>query len=434
MKKLLICTVLLAFLILSCSNEVTSPLTSESGKLVLKIDKQNAPTSVVFVKAYLTKENSAPITATLNLLSDSTADLLLNEVGVGMWHLKVDAENDSGLVLYTGEADVEVFAGFISQVYLTLQPTGAGVGSIYINVTWGIHHSYTWMDYQYNPVIVSSRSYYDFIGIGQPVVIYHEGHYKLWYHGLGVNGGGEAYIFYAESEDGVNWTRYSNPVLFPGNSGAWDSQHVSPGAIILENGLYKMYYCGFSNENDNWNVGLAISDDGINWEKYPQPVLSGSNGWEYQIVVSSVIKMDGVYYLYYTGRNLPSYQIGVATSTDGINWTKYAGNPILVKDFPWESNGVLDASVLNINGTLHMVYMNSNASGFGYATSSDGLNWNKTLNNPFFTNQNTSNGWASVKIAYPSFIVVMNETRIYYSGFNNNSSDYKIGFLRKKWN
>lgn len=432
MRKLLVLFVIvLLFLSASCTTEIVTPSSENSGKLVLKVDKQNAPANVVFVKAYLSRENFDPIVATLNLLSDSTADLLLNEVAAGLWHLKVDAENDSGLILYTGETEVEVFAGFTSQVYLTLQPTGAGVGSIYINVTWGVPSSFNWTDYHSNPILTSSGSYYDYNGIAQPVVIYHEGHYKLWYHGLGMYGGGEAYIFYAESEDGVNWTRYTNPVLFPGNTGTWDSQHVSPGAIILENGLYKMFYCGFSNEYDNWNVGLATSYDGINWEKYPQPVLSGSNGWEYQIVVSSVVKKEGVYYLYYTGRNLPSYQIGVATSTDGINWTKYEGNPILVNDVPWESNGVLDASVLNINGTLHMVYMNSNASGFGSATSFDGLNWNKTLENPFFTNQNTSNGWASVKIAYPSFIVVMNETRIYYSGFNNYSSNFKIGFLQK---
>ncbi len=43
---------------------------------------------------------------------------MLNEIDAGTWHLKVDAEDDSGLVLYTGETDVQVFAGFTSQVYL----------------------------------------------------------------------------------------------------------------------------------------------------------------------------------------------------------------------------------------------------------------------------------------------------------------------------
>ena len=70
----------------------------------------------------------------------------------------------------------------------------------------------------------------------------------------------------------------------------------------------------------------------------------------------------------------------------------------------WESNGVLYASVIEENSVLKMVYGNSNGSGFGLATSSDGLNWTKANNNPFFTNQNTSNNWASGKIAYPYWL------------------------------
>ena len=127
------------FIIISCSTDpvgINNP--KESGKILLKIDKQNAPGSVVFVKAYLTRENHQPITGVLNLQSDSTADVLLENINAGEWQLKVDAEDDSGLVLYTGETNVQIFAGFTSQVYLTLSPTGSGTGSIYISVNWGI--------------------------------------------------------------------------------------------------------------------------------------------------------------------------------------------------------------------------------------------------------------------------------------------------------
>ena len=140
----------------------------------------------MYVKAYLTRENFEPITGTLNLLSDSTADLLLNEIDAGTWHLKVDAEDDSGLVLYTGETDVQILAGFTSQVYLTLQPTGSGTGSIYIICYLGCSRLiYSWIDYQNNPLLESSGNYYDYYGVAQPVIMYDEGIYKMWYHGLG---------------------------------------------------------------------------------------------------------------------------------------------------------------------------------------------------------------------------------------------------------
>ena len=77
--------------------------------------------------------------------------------------------------------------------------------------------------------------------------------------------------------------------------------------------------------------------------------------------------------------------------------------PILANDKPWEVSGVSDGSVIEDNGTLKMVYMNSDASGFGFATSTDGLNWVKENNNPFFTDANTANNWAKDDIAYPSF-------------------------------
>lgn len=431
MRKLLVLFVFaLLFLSTSCTTEIITPTSENSGKLILKVDKQNAPSNVVFVKANLSRENFDPIVATLNLLSDSTADLLLNEVAVGLWHLKVDAENDSGLILYTGETEVEVFAGFTSQVYLTLQPTGAGVGSIYINVTWGVPGNFSWVDYQNNPILVSSGNYFDYYGIAQPVVIYDQGMYKMWCLGLDYSGGGKSHVVYAESNDGVNWIYFSNnPVISPGNYGDWDSDNVQPGAVIKDNGIYKMYYTGWSDQYSNWNIGLATSIDGINWTKYPEPILLGTNTWEYQLVVSSVIKTNNQYYLYYTGRNLPNYAIGVAISANGINFTKYSGNPILNNTEQWELNGVLDASVIIVNNSLKMVYMDSNGSGFGFANSSDGLNWTKANNNPFFKNENTTNGWASERIAYPNILKSSDETRIYYSGYNIYDSSFKIGLL-----
>lgn len=419
------------FLTISCSNEITNPKEIDSGKLVLKIDKTNAPYNVVFVKAYLTRENYEIISGSLNILSDSTADLLLNEISAGEWHLKVDAENDSGLILYTGETNVEVFAGFTSQVYLTLTPTGAGVGSIYINVTWGVPGNQNWIDFANNPILTKSYNYFDEFGVAQPQIILVDGVYKMYY--LGVAAAASKYVLYAESNDGINWNKPLNqPILYPGNYSTWDSWAVHPGAVFMDDdGLYKMYYNGYSNQYEQWHIGLATSADGINWEKHAQPVLQGTSGWEFQIYASGIIKRDGIYYLYYSGRNLPYRAIAVATSSDGINFTKYSGNPILTNTESWELDGVSYPSVFEQDSQLKMVYMNSNGSGFGLATSSDGLMWTKLNNNPFFTNQNTSNNWSNGIIGYPYVLKLPTETRIYYSGTTNFSDEHRIGFMRK---
>ncbi len=426
--------VFVLFLFLSCTNEITNPPSADSGKLLLKIDKQNAPESVVYVKAYLTRENFEPISGSLNLLSDSTADILLNEIDAGSWHLKVDAEDDSGLVLYTGETDVQVFAGFTSQVYLTLQPTGSGTGSIYIYVNWGVPQNQTWVDYIYNPIVTTSNSIYDSYGVTQPQIIVENGIYKMYY--FGIVSGARKYVLYAESSDGLSWHKpFQYPILNPGESGSWDSWAVHPGAVFKDDdNIYKMYYYGYSNQYNQWHIGLATSVDGVNWIKYPQPVLYATSGWEYQIGSSSLIKKDGIYYLYYFGRSAPNYRIGVATSIDGINFTKYAGNPILTNTVSWEGTGVIYPSVIKENSLFKMVYTNSSGTGFGMATSTDGLNWIKSEGNPFFTNSNTSNNWAKGKIAFPHWLRLPNETRIYYSGIAINSDKHRIGMMKKSEN
>jgi len=54
-------------------------------------------------------------------------------------------------------------------------------------------------------------------------------------------------------------------------------------------------------------------------------------GWDGRRVIDPVvIKEGGIYKMWYTGEGLDSkWRIGYATSPDGINWTKYAWNPVL---------------------------------------------------------------------------------------------------------
>lgn len=432
MKNIILTFLLSSLILWGCSNEdKDNPISPQqgSGKIQLRIDKANAPADVVTIDAILTRDGYDHITGTLNLLSDSTADILLDEIPAGVWLLKVDAKDDEGVVLYTGETEVEIFAGFVTQVNLTLNPTGAGVGSIYIYVTWGGNNN-AWVDYELNPVLETSGAYWEIEGVAQPKILLENNLYKMYYAGYA--GAGYTYVAYAESQDGLNWTRpISNPILSPGDPGSWDSYATVAGAIIDEEGIYKMYYVGWANTYSNWHIGLATSVDGINWEKHPVPVLMGTSGWEYQIVPSSIIKVDGTYYLYYFGRNLPNYNIGLATSTDGINWVKHTGNPIVVPNQSWEETGVFHPSVIKINNQFKMVYMNSSSNGFGSAVSSDGMNWTKDNSNPFFTRENTANGWAHSKIAYPNLIKTENDSRIYYSGIGTPGEFFKIGFVRR---
>lgn len=431
--KRLLFLLVFAVIYFGCSNDnqVTSPNPSTTGQVLLKIDRSNTPEGVVLVTATLTRENFPLITASLNLLSDTTADLSLSSIPVGEWLLTVEAKDSVDEVKYRGEANVNIMESMITQVSLTLSPTstGTGLGSIYIFVNWG--QTQLWVDFINNPILIAIGNSWDYYGVGQSKVLYENNSYKMYYHALA--GGAASKVGYAVSSDGLNWTRpLSTPVLSPGNEYSWDALGTVPGAIIHESSGYKMYYMGMSSPYSNWHIGLATSVDGINWTKHPTPVIWGTSGWEFQIAPSSIIKIDGVYHLYYTGRNYPNYKIGLALSTDGINWTKFSGNPILTPQALWEGTGVFNASVIFDGQVFKMVYVNMAESGFGMATSTDGKVWTKADNNPFFTRNNTANNWASSAISYPYLIRLNNEYRIYYSGYSGDVDNFKIGVIRKQ--
>jgi len=106
MKEILPLFIFVYFLIWGCSGEnKDNPVISlqVNGKIQLKIDKENAPVDVVLIEAILSRDGYDDITGTLNLISDSTADIVISEIPVGIWHLKVDAKDSAGVVLYTGE-------------------------------------------------------------------------------------------------------------------------------------------------------------------------------------------------------------------------------------------------------------------------------------------------------------------------------------------
>lgn len=118
------------------------------------------------------------------------------------------------------------------------------------------------------------------------------------------------------------------------------------------------------------------------------------------------------------------------TSTDRIHWSRNQSNPILVADQSWEGSGIYYATVHQENNRFVMYYMNSSGTGFGEATSSDGINWIKDNKNPFFTNEDTHDNWANYKIAYPFYSQINDQDRIYYTGFDFNNI-YRIGFMTK---
>ncbi|MGE5437316.1 MAG: hypothetical protein ACM3O3_08825, partial [Syntrophothermus sp.] len=253
------------------------------------------------------------------------------------------------------------------------------------------------------------------------------GIYKMWYSGM--NNSAVSYIYYATSLDGITWEKNQQPVLTPGTYGNWDSYSVGHPKVIKIGSIYYMYYRGESDTYCNWDIGLATSSDGIQWTKNPNKIIAGTTGMQYQLKPNDIIFLNGKYYLFFSGSsNFRLHQEGeifLATSTDGINFTKHP-TPVLKSTLSWEGTALEMASIIFDNNKFKAVYIDFNTnSKVGYAESYDGLIWNKK-SEPIFDYTIYKEVW-SRQIAQLCFRKINNDYRMYTGSPIYNVQYYKIG-------
>jgi beta-fructofuranosidase len=100
-----------------------------------------------------------------------------------------------------------------------------------------------------------------------------------------------------------------------------------------------------SAELRHWHVsiGHAVSQDLREWQVLPDalhPSPAGGDAFDnYTTWTGSAIRYQGLWHLFYTGGNRAEkglvQRIGLATSTDLIQWEKHPANPLIVADTRW---------------------------------------------------------------------------------------------------
>ncbi|NIM94974.1 MAG: DUF11 domain-containing protein [Anaerolineales bacterium] len=212
-----------------------------------------------------------------------------------------------------------------------------------------------------------------------------------------------------------------NPVLSPGTGGAWDDNGVFDPTVLKDGGTLMMWYSG-DDGLGSYQIGLATSSDGLGWAKEStNPVRAPSETWESGgIRVGSVIQDGGYYKMWYTGYDLSGVgQIGYDYSVDGINWLGTLTSPVLEIGAPdgWEDSDVTDPSVILIDGTYHMWYTGYDGmtARIGHAISSDGLVWEKDHTNPIMDLGEPSS-WDWLNVYGPEVVHHKDTYLLWYSG------------------
>ena len=239
-------------------------------------------------------------------------------------------------------------------------------------------------------------------------------------------------IALSESTDGISW---STPqiVLGPDEQTGWEDDLNRPG-ILKKDGVYHLWYTGQA-QGKSW-IGYARSSDGIQWQRCsPKPVLSAEESWEGVAVMCPHVVWDEpeqLYKLWYSGgEQYEPDALGYATSRDGLSWQKHVANPIFTADprWPWEQDKVTGAQVVPYQGWYLLFYIgfeDVDHARIGLARSRDGItHWERHPANPLLQPSSDPSSWDYDATYKPFVLHESGRWLLWYNG--RNASSEQIG-------
>lgn len=220
----------------------------------------------------------------------------------------------------------------------------------------------------------------------------------------------------------------TKPFLSP--SEPYDDDWVlAPEPVKISDTHVRMYYAAKRKGSffgGVWSLACADSHDaGKTWRKYSgNPILTvTSDPWESGAVgFASVEKLADGWQMWYLGTNQDRNalkQVGYATSKDGLKWDRYAHNPVLPADPEnhWEKGAIAVPRVIR-DGKLYRVwyccYPQNDTYAIGCAESADGIRWTRSPHNPVM--KASGKGWDSQMTGYPGVVRFGDRYLMWYSG------------------
>jgi beta-1,2-mannobiose phosphorylase / 1,2-beta-oligomannan phosphorylase len=197
-----------------------------------------------------------------------------------------------------------------------------------------------------------------------------------------------------EAETSAGWVKYEkNPVLGGKLGTCFDA------SVLKDGSTYRMWFSWRPRKS----IAVTESKDGVTWSQ-PQVVLPplADSGWEDDINRPGVVKVGGIYHMWYTGQSKGRSRIGYATSPDGKTWKRMNTTAVLSAEARWEKVAVMCPHVLwdETRKQFRMWYSGgeqNEPNAIGYATSPDGLHWSKHAENPIFEPARTHD-WEKHKV------------------------------------
>lgn len=178
------------------------------------------------------------------------------------------------------------------------------------------------------PVILPRGDGWEEAGTFNPAVIMRGGKIVMLYRAQDKHG--TSRLGYAESADGVHFTRRDEPVLGPSEEYEKGGGVEDP-RLVRFGDTYYLTYTGYNKKDAQ--LCLATSRDLIHWERKGVILPAYKGNWNVRWTKSGAIlpeKIDGKYWMYFLGTSADNKdQAGLASSTDLLHWTEATQVPVL---------------------------------------------------------------------------------------------------------
>jgi len=225
------------------------------------------------------------------------------------------------------------------------------------------------------------------------------------------------------------------PILELGPRGSFDEFGIYPTSVIRHDGEVRAYYAGWTrcvSVPFDVSIGYATSrDGGRTFQKFGVgPVLAPALDEPFIIGGPKIRRFRDRWYLFYisgvkwiptAGRPEPVYRIRMATSDDGIRWTRCGRELIPTRLEADECQASPD--VFFANGRYHMFFCYRYSLGYrgrdkgyriGYASSDDLSTWHRDDTKAGI--DVADEGWDSEMISYPHVFELDGKTLMLYLG------------------
>ncbi|HEU5404121.1 MAG TPA: glycoside hydrolase family 130 protein [Terriglobales bacterium] len=179
-----------------------------------------------------------------------------------------------------------------------------------------------------SPILSPEGNGWESAGTFNPAVVFHDGKYVMLYRAQDKNG--TSRIGYAESRDGVHFTRRPQPVFAPETDYEKDGGVEDPRLVEID-GVFYLTYTGYNKKDAQ--LCLAVSRDLVHWDRKGVIFPAYHGNWNVKWTKSGAIvpsKIAGKYWMYFLGTGADSKdQMGLLSSHDLVHWTEETRTPVL---------------------------------------------------------------------------------------------------------